>query len=136
MTRRMGAETGQDLVEYALILPLFLLLSLSVFEFAILFFQFNTVANAAREAARAGIIPATSACDEACIDDRVEAAARTLTTGLNQDDLDVLVLHPDGSTVRVDISYQTEFISAIVVEAVGGSSELTLRASASMQREN
>jgi hypothetical protein len=136
MTRRMGAEAGQDLVEYALILPLFLLLSLSVFEFGILFFQFNTVSNAAREAARAGIIPATSTCGEACIDDRVEAAARRLTTGLNQDDLDVQVLHPDGSTVRVVISYQTELISSIVVDAVGGSGDLTLSASATMQREN
>lgn len=136
MTRRMGAEAGQDLVEYALILPLFLLLSLSVFEFAILFFQFNTVSNAAREAARTGIVPATISCNDACIDGRVEAAARTLTTGLDQDMLDVDVLHPDGNSVRVDIAYQTEFISSIVVEAVGGSGDVTLRASATMQREN
>ena len=43
MAKRMGAEAGQDLVEYALVLPLFLLLTMSIFEFGILFFQLSLI---------------------------------------------------------------------------------------------
>ena len=72
MTRRMGAESGQDLVEYALVLPLFLLLMFSTVEFGFIFFQYTMVVNAAREGARAGIVVDTSACGRDCLEDRIE----------------------------------------------------------------
>ncbi len=53
-------EEGQDIIEYALILPFLLLLTFGIFEGGLLFFHYNTVANAAREGARAGIIPGAS----------------------------------------------------------------------------
>ncbi|MBK8050321.1 MAG: pilus assembly protein [Anaerolineales bacterium] len=137
MWKRMGAEAGQDLVEYALVLPLFLLLSMSIFEFGILYFQYSTVSNAAREAARAGIIPSTAACDDNCVCDRVEAAARSLTVGLVQDNLDVTCeFLSAGVAVRVNVEYHTEFISRMLIDAVGGNGEVNLQSTATMQREN
>jgi Flp pilus assembly protein TadG len=54
MNPRHGQERGQDLVEYALVLPLFLFLAFSIIELSLLFFDYITVSNAAREGARAG----------------------------------------------------------------------------------
>ena len=76
-------EEGQDIIEYALILPFLLLLTFSIIEGGWLIFRYNTVANAAREGARAGIIPVSAACDQACVRNRVVAAANALTTGLD-----------------------------------------------------
>ncbi|MFW6136393.1 MAG: TadE family protein, partial [Chloroflexota bacterium] len=43
---------GQELVEYALTLPIFLLLVIGIMEFGVTVFVYNTMANAAREGAR------------------------------------------------------------------------------------
>jgi Flp pilus assembly protein TadG len=138
MAKRMGAEAGQDLVEYALVLPLFLLLTISIFEFGILFFQYGTVANAAREAARAGTMPATAACDDACITSKVVAAARGLTAGLNPEDLTVTVAYPtiDGEPmVDVEVQYSTGYLTRMLMEATGAEDGLTLRSASIMRRE-
>jgi len=135
MSLRMERELGQDLVEYALVLPLFLLLILGIFEFSLLYFQYITVANAAREAARAGIVTPTESCDQGCIDSRVRDAARRLTAGLAQDDLNVVITHPSLDVIRVDVSYATALTTQPLIQAVGGDGSLTLRSSASMHRE-
>ena len=57
VTRRAaGREAGQELVEFALILPLLLLLFLGIIEFGRAILAYNTIANAAREGARYGIV--------------------------------------------------------------------------------
>ena len=43
-------EAGQELVEFALILPLLLLLFLGIIEFGRAMLAYNTIANAARKA--------------------------------------------------------------------------------------
>ena len=50
--KRHGEERGATLVEFALIMPLLLILVLGVVEFGYLFAQFNEVRHAAREGAR------------------------------------------------------------------------------------
>lgn len=47
-------EQGQMLVEFVLILPLFLLLGIAEFTIAVL--SYNTLADAARQGARYGIV--------------------------------------------------------------------------------
>jgi len=47
-------ERGQELVEFALILPLLLLLIVGIFEFGYIVFAYNTLSNAVREGARLG----------------------------------------------------------------------------------
>lgn len=55
-----GAFRGQGLLEFALVLPILLLLMLGIIEFGRLFFMYSSVSNAAREAARYGITVGTS----------------------------------------------------------------------------
>ncbi len=47
---------GQGLVEFALLLPLLLLLLLGIIEFGIAVFAYNTTANVGREVARYGVV--------------------------------------------------------------------------------
>ena len=128
-------EKGQDLVEYALVLPLFFLLILGLAEFSLLFFGYSTISNAAREAARAGVIAPTEACDTGCMNVRIEAAARELTTGLSAAELDVLISRPSADTIRVEVVYDAHLFTRIIAQVVGGTGTITLRSSATMRLE-
>ena len=62
---RIRGEAGQAIIETALVLPLVLLLSVSVFEFGRAFQHWQILTNAAREGARLATLPNTT--DEAII---------------------------------------------------------------------
>lgn len=141
MKQRGGTDAGQDLVEYALVLPIFLLLVLSVIEFGVLFYQYNVVANAAREGARAGIVMETAACSAACLKGNVISAARAISAGLEPSKLTVTphlgTTPSDYGTfeVSVTVTYRTHFMTEMLIEAVGGHGDVTLESTATMQRE-
>ena len=59
--RRSGHERGAALVEFALSLPLLLVVIAGIVDFAFLFQRYEVVTNAAREGARLGATPAYSA---------------------------------------------------------------------------
>jgi hypothetical protein len=52
LTRRRRRSRGQALVEFALVLPIFLMLMLAVFDLGRMIYMYNGVAEAARELAR------------------------------------------------------------------------------------
>lgn len=62
MRHRRG-ERGAELVEFALVLPVLLLIVAGIFEFGLLFQRFQAVTNAAREGARVGVLPDYDAAD-------------------------------------------------------------------------
>ena len=136
MFRRLGDEKGQDLVEFALIAPLLLLIIFGIFDLSIVVWDYNTIANAAREGARYGII-ASHDCGDPDDEDRCVDEMRTrvyrLTTGLDQDRLDCSCTR-DATTVRVEVTYEAQLITAPVIEAMRVPS-ITLRTVATMQRE-
>ncbi|MCB0086119.1 MAG: pilus assembly protein [Caldilineaceae bacterium] len=111
-----------------MILPILLLLVLGIVEFGILLFNYNTIASAAREGARAGVI---ASCDADC----VEIATKRLTTGLAADNLAVNITYPASDSVRVAVTYNTSFMTAPLIAAVGGSGAITLQSTATMNRE-
>lgn len=122
-----GRDDGQDLLEYALVLPLLLLLLLGIMEFGIVIFAYDSLANAAREGARYGIIhPGDSA--------GIEAAARASTAGLNPAALQFTITR-SGPTIRVGVAYAHNLISAPIIEAVGGNPLVQLRTVATMRIE-
>jgi Flp pilus assembly protein TadG len=59
--RRAIRQEGAAAVEFALILPLFIVLLLGLIDFGHLFYVVNTMTNAAREGARRGAVKATPA---------------------------------------------------------------------------
>lgn len=73
MLRRWRSEDGAQLVEFALVLPLLLLVVLGIAEFGIIFQRYEVVTNAAREGARIAVLPGYLTPD-------VEARVRTYVT--------------------------------------------------------
>ena len=53
---RRGSRRGQALVEFALVMPIFILLLVAIFDLGRAVFAFNTLTNAAREGARMAIV--------------------------------------------------------------------------------
>ncbi len=133
-----ASQDGQDLIEYALILPFLLTLTLVLAELALVIFQYNVVANAAREGARAGIVILGS--DSAVAAAGIAAAeGRAVDSGLPLERLDVTATLTGGAhrRLQVVVQYQMQLISAPVIQAIGGESagSFTLQAASSMLRE-
>jgi Flp pilus assembly protein TadG len=84
---------GQALVEFALIIPLFLLLLVGIFDLGRAVFAYNTLTNAAREGARIAIVNQ----DEPSIVQR--AKDQTAIVELNDPsiEIDFYEVNPDGT---------------------------------------
>jgi hypothetical protein len=128
--RPPGGEGGQTLVEYALVLPVLLLLLLGIMDFGIVVFKYNTIANAAREGARFGIVRAG---DAGLIEDHV--LARTVWLGNPEDFTVTATFDIAVNTVTVQIDYDAQLITGYVIEALGGRSFVPLSTRATMQLE-
>jgi hypothetical protein len=82
MRRRLRSESGAELIEFSLTLPLLLLIVLGIIEFGFVFREVEIVTNAAREGARIAIL---DAYDDDDVTARVE---QYLTTaGLDLDNV-------------------------------------------------
>jgi Flp pilus assembly protein TadG len=56
-------ESGAELIEFAVVFPLFLLVMLGIIDFGFLFHRYEIVTNAAREGARVSVLPGYSDAD-------------------------------------------------------------------------
>jgi len=145
--RPRTGEQGQDLVEFALILPLLLLILLGIIEFGIAILHYNSVANVAREVARYGIVhPETDVLDDFIFTDDTQTQytedigrwARGLITDTATLDVEYALNDPGtflSTTVQVTVTYEHEFITGPVVAAVGGDGTVDLRAVSTMNTE-
>ena len=61
--RRLACEKGAELVEFALVLPLLLLVMFGIVDFGLLFQRYEAVTNAAREGARIAVLPGYGQAD-------------------------------------------------------------------------
>ena len=127
MGRFLMRDRGQDLVEFALLLPLLLLFILGIVEFGVAVFAYNTVANAAREGARVGVIRSASEAD-------VEQAVIERTGGLNLTSAHITATLTITQTT-VEVVYDHRLISGLIVQAAGGDPQVRLRSAATMLRE-
>ena len=57
MTRRFKSQRGAELIEFALIFPLLLLVLLGIVDFGFLFQRYEVLTNATREGARLAALP-------------------------------------------------------------------------------
>lgn len=83
MKTRSVHDRGQSMVEFALILPIFILLMVGIFDFGRAIYAYNTINNAAREAARLGIVDQTVAQIQA------RAANQAVALGIAAGDVSV-----------------------------------------------
>ncbi|NLG28826.1 MAG: pilus assembly protein [Chloroflexi bacterium] len=103
------------------------LLIFGIVELGRIVFAYNSVASIAREGARYGIIHPNNTAG-------VENAARALSTALDPALLDIDVTW-GGGAVNVVASYPLNLIPGLFIQAIGGSSTITLRAEATMRME-
>jgi hypothetical protein len=109
ITRRTGkGEGGQSLVEFTLVLPIFLLVLFAIIDFGMAFHAWIAVTNSAREGARLGSVRAPA------VD--IEQRVRDTTDTLDQDDLIVTVTNAQGDpgeSVVVHVSYTYSLITPL-----------------------
>ena len=79
---RIKSERGAEIIELALVTPLFLLLIAAMFDFGFLFRNWEVVTNAAREGARVGALPAYT-CDGSTTDVQDRVNAYMAASGIN-----------------------------------------------------
>jgi Flp pilus assembly protein TadG len=63
LIRRLCGEDAAQLVEFALVLPMLLLVVLGIAEFGFIFQRYEVVTNAAREGARMAVLPGYTNAD-------------------------------------------------------------------------
>ena len=125
--RARRRPSGQSLAEFALVLPVLLLLFMGILDFGRAVYAYNTLSNAAREGARVAIVDQTVAGGISAGAQRAADQA----TGLGVDpstDVDVTYTAPDGSAcpshaigcvATVDVRHQFRAITPIVGNIVG-----------------
>lgn len=126
---------GQALVEFALILPIFILLLVGILDFGRAIYGYNTVNNAAHEAVRVGIVDQNSSAITA------RAVKHAVALGLTTSDVTLKFLQPDytgdgvtndcapgqvlplgprlGCVVEVTVTYQFTAATPIIGNLVG-----------------
>jgi len=123
-TRR--CDLGQDLVEFALVLPLILMLTIGIMDVARVVMIYTSLSNAAREGARYGIV--ADHPNNAHIKARVVAAAPG--TGITTDDVTV---KRRNDAIKVTIIHEVPLVVGFLVEMTGGRDALTITASSRMK---
>ena len=123
------SEHGQSLVELAMSLTVILLLLAGVVDFAIAYFSFSAMQDAAQEGALYGSIHPD---DEDGIKERVRGVSTNPVHLADEDLVDVVVTVSgdacEGSEVRVNVIYDYP-ISMPFIGAIIGSQKITLNAS-------
>lgn len=136
MLRRLRSERGAELVEFAFVLPLLLLIGLGICDFGMLFQRYEVVTNAAREGARAGAVGLSQQQIETVIDAYLEAG------GLNGESqvevsFPTIGVNPALNAVRVTVAYPNgTFIVGPIARLFGSSlQDVTLRSASTMRVE-
>jgi hypothetical protein len=120
-------ETGQTMVEFALVIPILCVVLFGILQFGALYNDYVTLTDASRVGAREA---AVSRHDE-FPEDEAEAAARASAAGLDPDKLEIFVDASDwehGETVTVEAVYPYEIdLLGFVVASGDLTSETTER---------
>ena len=112
IVRCAGSDRGSELVEMAIVMPIFLLLLMGIMDFGFLFQRYELVINAAREGARLG------AADNTMSDTDIETRVQNYLTGSGLTgtavaDATSTTLSVDGAVVNtktVTVTYPSDFL--------------------------
>jgi Flp pilus assembly protein TadG len=133
----MRGTEGAVLVEFALTLPLLLLIIVGIFDFGLAFQQLGVVTNAAREGARMAVLPGYSTPDiENRVNGYLQAGGVTATPVIT-----VTPHPPDGITpfatieVAVSVGYTFKYLAPFAAMFGGSFGTVTLPARSTMRTE-
>jgi Flp pilus assembly protein TadG len=134
-TRWRHDERGQGLVEFALALPILLLIVTGLMDAARMVWQENTLAYAAREGTRYAIVHGSGSDDPATPEDPSGVADRVRAAAIGVRDITVTVAWPDTSGgspcydrgCRVSVDATAQFVPLPSQYLMGGAFRITLR---------
>lgn len=130
--RIFKSEKGQSLVEFALVLPILLLLVFGIVEFGRAFNTYLIISNASREGARYAVVGA----ENGEIIDAIEAKTSTLGSSV-----DILISPEDkssrtnGEPVDIKVSYSLSLITPIVGPLISEDNSLNIESITTMRME-
>lgn len=114
MNRRLRAENGQTMVEFALAVPLLLIVLFAVVQFGIVYNDYVTLTDSTRAGARKAAVSRLESSPSAI----AEAAVRASASDLDQADLDVDVdavwEHGEDVTVTATYPYEIDLLGIVV----------------------
>lgn len=130
LSRRRRDERGQSMVEFALVLPVILLILFAITEFGLVFEAQLTLSHLARAGARLATVGATDA--------EIIDSIRSGAVGLDLDALEIGIsptdaARPSGATVTVTLRYTFSVVIPLISDIVG--TDLPLVAALSMRVE-
>jgi Flp pilus assembly protein TadG len=129
-------ERGATAVEFAILLPVLLLILFGIIEFGMIMYGREIVTNAAREGARAGIVQGPPKRTEG----EITAIANTYlsTTGVNPADVSFTVTGEglaNPNTLTVNAAYTYRFLIPYIPTVVGIPNPLTITTQTVMRHE-
>lgn len=139
--RRRSGEAGVEIIEFALVFPVLLLVVLGIIDYGFMFQRYEVVTNAAREGARVAALPGYAQVD---IEDRVTSfltAGAVPTSGGNPAVTVTPTTIPNGAgawpatTVRVSYDHDYLFIGGLIGWFGGALGPSTLEAQSTMRNE-
>jgi Flp pilus assembly protein TadG len=92
------SESGQSLVEFALAIPVFLLLMFGLFDLGRVVYAYNTISNASRESVRVSIV------NQTVTDVEAEAIQQAVSLGLTNADVTPAYVDTNGVACATPIA--------------------------------
>lgn len=134
--RKKGkGEDGQAMVEFALILPIFLLILCGIIDFGWLFYNQLSLNNACREGARYAVVNTAEGCDT----QEIEAHIENTTTTVFANDVQIEIIYsspgdPTSGDVTVNLEAEINFLTPVLSTFMGR--EKTIYSSVVMKVES
>ncbi len=131
--KKRRREDGQAMVEFALILPIFLLILCGIIDFGWLFYNQLSLNNACREGARYAVVNTGEGDNTQAIINHIENAT---TTVFSNDGVDIQVSYSAPSdptsgditvSMKADISFFTPVLSTVLGEKRTITSEVIMK---------
>ena len=136
--RNAEGERGSELIEFALVFPLLLMVVLAIVDFGFMFQRYEVVTNAAREGARIAVLAGYSSSD---IQTRVESYASAgglpiaPTVAVTNTSITAGTTTWPAKTVSVAYPHQYVFLGGIASWFGGSFTSVTLTATSTMRTE-
>lgn len=125
MQKKLGAESGASAVEFALLLPVLMMILFGIIEFGLALYQQAILTNASREGARLGIVQSVPAITTAAINAAID---RYLTpAGVNPANVTRTIVAGGvtGAPVRVTLTLPYSFVVLPALTSVAPRINLT-----------
>ena len=139
---RASHQAGAELIEFALVLPILLLIVMGIFDFSFAFQRYQILTNAAREGARVGVLPGYGDADitarvlEYATASGLPDAVSLLSTTVDRSTIGLVGNTFDVVTVNASYPHPFTFLAPIAALFGGEFGAISLTGSATMRVES